>query len=352
MRFQQVNRVKLSSALELQHNTRLKHFNTFGIDAVALNFVEIDNPQKVIDCIQAGVFTQKHLILGGGSNILLEGDFPGTVVKNNLKGITMLNEDADYVWVKAAGGETWHDLVLFAVSHNWGGIENMSLIPGTVGAAPIQNIGAYGVELVDVFEELEAINLTTGEIAHFNKTECHFGYRTSIFKTTAKGQFFITSVTLRLSKLPQIKMSYGAIQDVLKEKGIHAPTISDISAAVIAIRSSKLPDPKVLGNAGSFFKNPEIVRAQFEALKLQYPEMPGYPAQHGLTKVPAGWLIEQCGWKGKRVGNTGAHVNQALVLVNYGNATGKEIMDLAAAIQNSVMEKFGIAISPEVNLIS
>lgn len=338
--------------MEVRSNISLRPFNTFGIEVTALKFIEIDDVNNLLDAIHLGFFTQKHLIIGGGSNILLGGDYDGIVIKNNLKGKQVVIEDDEFVWVKAAGGEIWHELVMFCVNLNLGGIENLSLIPGTVGAAPIQNIGAYGVELTDVFETLEAIDIVTGELKIFSKAECAFGYRTSVFKTNLKGKYFITAVTFKLSKHPVIKMQYGAIKDVLAAQQIVAPTIKDISNAVIAIRSSKLPDPKILGNAGSFFKNPEISNVQFSDLKLLYPEMPGFPTQNNLTKVPAGWLIEQCGWKGKRVGNTGAHKDQALVLVNYGNATGQEIIALAETIQQSVMDKFGIVIVPEVNLVN
>jgi UDP-N-acetylmuramate dehydrogenase len=338
--------------LNIQQHISLLPYNTFGIDVNAASFIEINSLSDLQAAVVDGIFKGKHLILGGGSNMLLGADFDGTVLKNNLKGIEILKQDADYVWIKAAGGEVWHQLVMYCVDNGYGGIENMSLIPGTVGAAPMQNIGAYGVELTDVFYELTAIDILTGELRLFSHFECHFGYRSSVFKTTEKGRYFITDVTLRLSKHPEVKISYGAIKDVLAEKGQIRPTIKDVSDAVIAIRSSKLPDPKVLGNAGSFFKNPEIPEEQYTNLKQTFPAIPGYPAPQGLIKVPAGWLIEQCGWKGKRVGNTGAHKDQALVLVNYGGATGAEIMQLAAQIQQSVLEKFNISITPEVNLIT
>ncbi len=338
--------------MEVSNNINLSSYNTFGISANAKQFITINSINEIALSIDAKIFSQKHLIIGGGSNILLGGDYDGIVIKNNLKGKQVINEDDEFVWVKAAGGEIWHELVMFCVNLNLGGIENLSLIPGTVGAAPIQNIGAYGVELTDVFETLEAIDILTGELKIFSKAECAFGYRTSVFKTNLKGKYFITAVTFKLNKHPVIKMQYGAIKDVLAAQQIDAPTIKDISNAVIAIRSSKLPDPKILGNAGSFFKNPEISNTHYNDLKLVYPEMPGFHTQNNLTKVPAGWLIEQCGWKGKRVGNTGAHKDQALVLVNYGNATGQEIIALAETIQQSVMDKFGIAIVPEVNLVN
>ncbi len=338
--------------MNLSNHISLKAFNTFGIDANAAELVELFDIVDLHEAISHGKFKQTHLILGGGSNILLSGNYDGTVIKNNLKGISIIAESPDSILIKSASGEIWHELVMFCVNHNYGGLENLSLIPGTVGAAPIQNIGAYGVELIDTFHSLTAIDVLTGEERIFTKAECAFGYRTSVFKSIYKGQYFITDVTFKLSKHPTTKISYGAIQDVLAKDGITQPSIKDVSTAVIAIRSSKLPDPKVLGNAGSFFKNPEIPASQYEQLKAEFHNIPGYPTHDNLVKVPAGWLIEQCGWKGKRVGNTGAHKDQALVLVNYGGATGQEIMDLAAAIQKSVSDKFGITISPEVNLIS
>lgn len=338
--------------MELQHNISLKPFNTFGIDANAKAFINISSTTDLKQAVTSGLFAGKHLILGGGSNMLLSGHFDGLVIKNNLLGISILQETDSHVLLQSASGETWHQLVMFCVDRNWGGLENLSLIPGTVGAAPIQNIGAYGVELIDTFESLTAIDVLSGEERVFAKADCAFGYRTSVFKTIFKGKYFITDVTFKLNKHPETKVSYGAIQDVLAKDGITQPSIKDVSNAVIAIRSSKLPDPKVLGNAGSFFKNPEIPVSQYEQLKAEFHNIPGYPTHDNLVKVPAGWLIEQCGWKGKRVGNTGAHKDQALVLVNYGGATGQEIMYLAAAIQKSVSDKFGITISPEVNLIS
>lgn len=338
--------------MDIKHQISLKPFNTFGIDVFAENFVAISTLEDLNAAFQQQLFAHKFLILGGGSNVLFAGDFPGTIFKNNLKGISLVTTKEDTVLIKAASGEIWHDLVMYSVQNNFGGVENLSLIPGTVGAAPMQNIGAYGIELIDVFESLTAFDVKDGTYRIFTKEECDFGYRSSVFKTIYKDRYFITDVTLRLSKSPVLNISYGAIKDVLAEKNIIQPTIKDISDAVIAIRKSKLPDPNILGNAGSFFKNPEIPESFYLQLKTTFPEMPGYPTTAGFTKVPAGWLIEQCGWKGKQVGNTGAHKNQALVLVNYGNATGAEIMQHAFTIQQSVQEKFGITIIPEVNLIS
>lgn len=284
--------------------------------------------------------------------MLLCNDYPGLLIRNAIKGLQIVHEDDDHVLLRVYSGESWHETVMYCVERNWGGIENLSLIPGTVGAAPMQNIGAYGVELEQVFDQLEALNLNTLELETFNKTQCAFGYRESVFKRQLKGQYFIYSVTFKLSKKPIIHADYGDIQAILNEKGLSAETagIKDVSDAVIHIRQSKLPDPKVLGNSGSFFKNPQITKEHFEALKLQFPDIKGYPQNDGI-KVPAGWLIEQCGWKGKRVGNTGSHAKQALVLVNYGGATGTEIYQLAQDIIKSVSDKFSIHLEPEVNIV-
>jgi len=338
--------------VNIQKDFSLLHYNTFGIDARCDFFIEILS----VDDLKAIINDEKFrlmlkLILGGGSNLLFTQNFHGLVIKNSIKGITRVKEDDNYVWLKCNAGEVWHDIVLFAIQNNLAGIENLSLIPGQVGAAPMQNIGAYGVELESVFDSLEALNMETGETIIFVKDECHFGYRESVFKKEAKGKYCITSVTLRLNKKPALNISYGAIKDTLKEMNIEQPAIKDVSEAVIKIRTSKLPDPKVLGNAGSFFKNPEIPKQQFEKLKSTYPDMPNFPAANNQVKIPAAWLIEQCGWKGKRIGNTGSHAQQALVLVNYGNAKGNEVKNLALEIQQSVKEKFGIELTPEVNII-
>ena len=337
--------------LEVQSHISLQPYNTFGIPVDAARFAIVRSVSEVQSLIKDGSLKEKHLFLGGGSNVLFTADFDGLVIKNEIKGISVVREDNEFVWVQAASGEVWHDLVLYAVEHNWGGIENLSLIPGTVGAAPMQNIGAYGVELTHVFESLKAIDIRTGGEKPFLHSDCSFGYRESVFKHAEKGNYFIASVTLRLNKSPKLHVQYGAIQDVLRDSGVEQPTIQDVSRAVIQIRTSKLPDPKILGNAGSFFKNPEISADLYATLKEQFSDLLGYPASEGKIKVPAGYLIEKCGWKGKIVGNTGAHKNQALVLVNYGNATGIEIMQLARDIQSSVLATFGITIVPEVNLI-
>lgn len=338
--------------MQITTNQNLTAYNTFGITASSHAFAEvrtIDELREVLSSKEAKELPL--LILGGGSNILLTQNHPGLTIKNSITGIEELKQDDEHVWIKAYAGEVWHDLVMYTVDRGLGGIENLSLIPGQVGTAPMQNIGAYGVELVQVFEELEAMNIATGQIERFNKEQCQFGYRESVFKHQLKGQYVICSVTIKLKKSPQLNTSYGAISDTLAEMGITKPKVKDVSNAVIAIRQSKLPDPKELGNAGSFFKNPEIDQEAFAALQQANPTVPHYPLDNGMVKVPAGWLIEQAGWKGKKVGNTGSHAKQALVLVNYGNATGAEVWQLAMDIQASVKEQFNITINPEVNVI-
>jgi UDP-N-acetylmuramate dehydrogenase len=329
----------------------LKTYNTFGIDAKATFFTKISSVEEVKEILRAKEATQKHLFLGGGSNVLFLEDFDGLVIKNEIEGIDIVRETEEFVYIKAGSGVVWHEFVHYCVNNNYGGVENLSLIPGTVGAAPMQNIGAYGVEIKDTFEELEALNINTLQLETFTLEACNFGYRESVFKHQAKGNYFIASVTFRLSKKPTLHLDYGAIRAVLAANNIETPTIKDISNAVIEIRESKLPNPKEIGNAGSFFKNPEIPTIQFEQLKTQFPDVPSYPVNHSTTKIPAGWLIEQAGWKGKQVGNVGVHKNQALVLVNYGNGKGREIKALAEKIQQSVEEKFGIVLHPEVNFI-
>lgn len=337
---------------EVRENVSLKSLNTFGIGVSARYFAEVHSIEEIRGLLgDEKVKDLPRLILGGGSNILFTQDFDGLVIYNKLTGISVLREDKNYAWVQAASGEVWHELVLFCIGKGYGGIENLSLIPGTVGAAPIQNIGAYGVELKDTFQSLEAMNLKDGSIQTFDLSNCDFGYRDSIFKREAKGQYFINSITLKLSKKPVLNTSYGAIKTVLEQLKIDSPDVAAVSRAVCQIRNSKLPDPKVIGNAGSFFKNPEISAELFDALREEYPEIPGYTVAGGNVKVPAGWLIEQCGWKGKRAGNTGSHKDQALVLVNYGEAQGNEVRALAMEIKKSVEDKFGISLMPEVNII-
>jgi UDP-N-acetylmuramate dehydrogenase len=338
--------------MNLQQNISLKPYNTFGIESKAKEFVDVATQEELILLCQVfNLVERKILVLGGGSNILLSGNFDGMVIKNSIKGISVLREDDSHVWVKAMAGEVWHDFVLWCIDRNLAGVENLSLIPGCVGAAPMQNIGAYGVEIKQVFDHLEAVELATGQVATFTNAQCKFAYRESIFKNEAKGKYIITSVVFKLNKHPQFNTTYGAIQQTLDEMGITTLSIKAISDAVIHIRRSKLPDPAVLGNAGSFFKNPEVDKSVYDELKITYPSLVGYATFGNKIKLAAGWLIEQCGWKGKVVGNTGSHKDQALVLVNYGNATGNEIYALALDIQSSVKQKFGVEIVPEVNVV-
>lgn len=338
--------------MNILQNIPLKPFNTFGIEATAREFVEINTVDELrVLCSNFNLIDRKVLVLGGGSNMLLTGNVEGMVIKISIKGIEVVKEDEGSAWVKAGAGEVWHDLVMWSIARGYGGLENLSLIPGCVGASPMQNIGAYGVEIKNTFVSLDAIEIASGRQVSFTHAECKFGYRESIFKQEVKGKYIIVGVTYKLSKHPQLNTTYGAIQQVLQQQGITQPTIKQVSDAVISIRQSKLPDPKELGNAGSFFKNPEIPTPEFESIKARFPDIVGYPAAPGFTKVAAGWLIEQCGWKGKRVGNTGSHKDQALVLVNYGGATGEEVWKLALEICESVEAKFGISITPEVNII-
>jgi UDP-N-acetylmuramate dehydrogenase len=332
----------------------LQSLNTFGIAATAARFVAVDSE----DALRAAL-AQRHpdeplLLLGGGSNMLLTRDFPGLVIQICIPGRRVVHEDDDTVVVEAGAGEVWHQLVLHTVAQGWGGIENLSLIPGCVGAAPIQNIGAYGVELRDVFAYLEAMSLTDGQLHRFEAEACAFGYRDSVFKQALRGQYAITRVALRLRKRGhQLATSYGAIADELQAVGINPATadIAQLSAAVIRIRQSKLPDPQVIGNAGSFFKNPEIPASQYAALQASYPNIPGYVVSDSIVKVPAGWLIEQAGWKGKRFGSYGVHDKQALVLVNHGGAQGADLLQLSSDIMDSIRDQFGIALEREVNVI-
>ena len=334
----------------LRENTPLLPYNTFGLEAQAAHFIEIQSVAELNQALQSGI--KPVFILGGGSNILLTQDMPGLVVRNRIRGISVVRRFNNRVWVRVGGGEVWHDFVQWAVSQDFGGVENMSLIPGSVGAAPVQNIGAYGVELKDVFVSLEAVDLATGRARHFSRAACRFGYRDSFFKREGKGRYCITSVTFSLSTgQHRLNTSYGDIHKTLENMGVKHPTVAAISEAVIRIRSSKLPDPAIIGNCGSFFKNPETDRAVLEQIQKTHPNAPHYPLPDGRVKIPAGWLIEQCGWKGKRVGNTGCYEKQALVLVNYGGATGQEVKNLALAIIDSVEKSFGVRLEAEVNMI-
>ncbi len=338
--------------LTIQSNVSLKPYNTFGIDVTARYLVEVDNDEDIQTLLQLpDVQSLPKLILGGGSNLLFTQDFHGLVVKINIKGIETVKEDQNHVWLRAGAGESWHDFVMHCVERGLGGLENLSLIPGTVGAAPIQNIGAYGVEIKDIFDRLEAVDISTGIKRVITNTDCCFGYRNSVFKNEAKGQYIISNVQFKLDKAPTFHVSYGDIQKTLEQMGVKELTIKAVSDAVIKIRRSKLPDPTEIGNAGSFFKNPEISATQYNTLKGQYPEIPGYIIDEETVKVPAGWLIEQCGWKGKRFGNIGVHTRQALVLVNYGGGKGTDIKQLAEKVQASVEEQFGIQLHSEVNFV-
>lgn len=339
--------------IRIEENIRLKPYTTFGIESNARYFTRISSKEDFQELIKTKIYQKApSLVLGGGSNILFTKDFDGLIIRDELKGISIVDETEAFINIKSLAGENWHELVLYCVQNNYGGVENLSLIPGTVGAAPMQNIGAYGVEMKEVVKEVEAIDRITGEVRTFTNEECRFGYRESVFKQELKEKYFISSVTLTLTKKNHsFNISYGAIQDTLKQMNITQSSLQSISDAVIRIRQSKLPDPTVTGNAGSFFKNPAITLHHYTELKNQYPEIPGYISENQLVKVPAGWLIEQCKWKGKRFNDAGVHAHQALVLVNYGHAKGEEIFQLAMNIKSSVKEKFNIDITTEVNII-
>ncbi len=338
--------------LQIQENIALKNFNTFGVEANARYFVEINKKEDLAELFMDPQWkASKTLVLGGGSNLLLLNDFDGLVIRINIRGIEHRISHDD-VFIEAGAGEVWNDLVNFCVARGYAGMENLSLIPGSVGASPIQNIGAYGVELKDVFHTCDAFELATGNFRTFTKADCNFGYRESIFKTGSQGRYIIVSVKFHLSLTPNFNLSYGAIGQELARRGIKSPTIKDVSMVVANIRVSKLPDPSTIGNAGSFFKNPVINSEAFSALRLKFPDIVNYPAENGEVKLAAGWLIEQCGWKGKVVGHTGTWKNQALVLVNNGGSTGKEVYTLSSQIIDSVYTKFGVTLQREVNIIS
>ncbi|SFD16371.1 UDP-N-acetylmuramate dehydrogenase [Algibacter pectinivorans] len=337
--------------MQIQNNISLKPYNTFGIDAKAKHFVSVSNLEDLKEVLSLNNHLNK-LFLGGGSNMLLTQDFDGLVIHINLKGIAIISENENTVTVQAHAGENWHEFVLWCINNNFGGIENLSLIPGNVGTAPIQNIGAYGVELKDVFQSCEALELRTQTLKTFSKSECNFGYRNSVFKQEAKGQYVITNVNFKLSKKKHhLSINYGAITAQLEAMEVGKPTIHDVSKAVISIRESKLPNPKEIGNSGSFFKNPVISTAHFNTLLENFKDIPSYPISEEEIKVPAGWLIEKAGFKGKSFGNYGVHKKQALVLVNYGDAKGTDILNLSKLIQKTVLRIFGISIEAEVNII-
>lgn len=337
--------------LQILENISLKPYNSFAINVNARYFAEIKTAEDLTELFQTGLLTsQKLLVVGGGSNILFTHDFDGLIMKISIKGLNSV-VDSDEVLVTSGAGEVWTDFVNYCVKNNFAGVENLSLIPGTVGASPIQNIGAYGVELKDVFESCSAFEIKTGQIKTFTFEDCHFGYRESIFKGELKGQFIITEVTFRLSSQPKINTSYGAIEAELQKRAIDHPSIADVSAAVSHIRVSKLPDPSTIGNAGSFFKNPVIEKYEFADIIAQHPDVVHYPTPDGRIKLAAGWLIEQCGWKGKKVGETGTWKNQALVLVNHGSATGTEVFQFSEQIIDSVKSTFGVTLEREVNIL-
>lgn len=337
--------------LQIQENISLKPYNSFGIDVKASYFAEVFSEADLTSLFKNEIVKSKQLlVIGGGSNVLFTEDYGGLVVKISIKGIQSKVID-DSVLVTAGAGEVWNDFVNYCVEHHFAGVENLSLIPGTVGASPIQNIGAYGVELKDVFESCTAFEIKTGEIKTFTYNDCHFGYRESIFKRALKGQYIITSVTFRLLSEAKINTSYGAIETELLNRGIENPNIADVSAAVSHIRVSKLPDPSTIGNAGSFFKNPVIEKYEFADIVAKHPDVVHYPTADGKIKLAAGWLIEQCGWKGKVVGQTGTWKNQALVLVNHGHATGTEVYNFSEQIIDSVKSSFGVTLEREVNIL-
>ncbi|MEZ4829558.1 MAG: UDP-N-acetylmuramate dehydrogenase [Bacteroidia bacterium] len=336
---------------QLKQNVPLKPYNTFGLEANARFWLEIRDENTAIEFVTDNLHAEDPLlILGGGSNILLTADFEGVVLYNQILGKEIVAEDETHVWVKAGAGENWHQFVLFCIENGWGGIENLSLIPGSVGASPIQNIGAYGVEIKDVMDHLEALHIATGKIVRFSGEACRFGYRDSIFKQECRGEYMITRVVFRLNKNPKINTAYGAIEEELAQiPGPHG--IREVSDAVIRIRQSKLPDPAVTGNAGSFFKNPVISAELFANIQAKFPQVPSYPSENGQVKIPAAWLIQTCGWKGYREGEFGVHPNQALVLVNYGEAKGSDILALSDRIMADVLSRFGIILEREVNVV-
>lgn len=338
--------------ISIEEYKDIRPLTTFGVPVTARYFCSVSTTEALQQLIQHPIYqNNSRFILGGGSNVLFTGDYNGLVIQNQLKGITIRQQSDASIDIEVMAGENWHTLVMYCVQHNWGGIENLSLIPGTVGAAPIQNIGAYGVEVKEVIKSVTGIDLETGLFRTFLNHDCAFEYRDSIFKSKLKESFFISSVTLTLTKKThRINTSYGVINDVLKQQHITTPTIQQVSDAVIQIRKSKLPDPTIIGNAGSFFKNPTLTLARYQQLQKLFPEIPGYNSVNQEVKVPAGWLIEQCGWKGKRFGDVGVHTQQALVLVNYANGNGQEIFSLASNIISSVKEKFNIILTCEVNI--
>ena len=338
--------------MEIRKDYSLLPHNTFGMDVKASLFIEYTSVEELKDILrQYSLQDGTWLHIGGGSNLLFTADYPGIILHSAIKGVEVISEDADEVIVRAGAGEVWDDFVAYTVERGWYGAENLSLIPGEVGASAVQNIGAYGMEAKDLIVKVETVEVATGDVRVFNNEECGYAYRESVFKHSLKGQYIVTKVSYRLSKTPSFHLDYGNVRAELEKRGCEL-TLSNVRQTIIDIREAKLPDPKVQGNAGSFFMNPIVPRAQFESLLAVYPQMPHYEVDAERVKVPAAWMIDQCGWKGKRLGNAGVHDKQALVLVNVGGATGEEVIRLSEAIQKSVFDKFGISISPEVNFIS
>ncbi|MCH5597574.1 UDP-N-acetylmuramate dehydrogenase [Niabella ginsengisoli] len=336
----------------IESNVSLKSRNTFGISAYAQYFTVADS----VDVLREGMaWALKQdanvLIVGGGSNMLFTNDVQGLVIQNGLKGIEKIAEDEDFIYLKVGAGVVWHQLVLYCLEHNYAGIENLALIPGLVGASPMQNIGAYGVEIKEVFHELTTVHRKTLEEITFSNAACEFGYRESVFKHKFKNQFVITDVTYKLRKEPQYHIEYGAIKQELEKANVNELSIQAIANAVIAIRTSKLPDPKQIGNAGSFFKNPSVSKEKFQNLKEAFPEIVAYENPDHTMKLAAGWLIEQCGLKGYRKGDAGVHAKQALVLVNYGDARGSDILEVCKLVQDAVLQRFSVELLPEVNIL-
>lgn len=337
--------------MNIREHYPLQSLNTFGIAAEARYFAEPKSDSELHELL---VWRRQNnlplLVLGGGSNLVFVGDFPGLVLKPSLCGIRVLEENSDSVLVEAGAGEVWHDFVQYTLTQGWFGLENLSLIPGTVGAAPVQNIGAYGVELADRLESLEAVDIATGRVHEYLVNECRFAYRDSLFKQEESGRKIITRVCFRLSKKADLKIAYGDIRQELEANNIIEPTAKQVAEAVIAIRQRKLPDPKIIGNVGSFFKNPVVSQSHYEQLKRDYPQMVSYPQLEGV-KLAAGWLIDQSGWKGKRVGAVGTYDKQALVLVNHGGASGTDVLHVAEQIQQDVLKKFGVALEMEPSVV-
>ncbi len=337
----------------IKENVDIAPYTTFGVSAMIKSLGIFTSTEELKELLQHNK-NEAITVLGGGSNVLFTKDYDGLILVNRIKGITVVHEDENEVLAKVGAGENWHEFVIHSIKNEWGGIENLSLIPGSVGASPMQNIGAYGVEIKDVFQELTALNIATGKEETFDYEDCEFGYRESIFKRALSGKYIITSVTYRLNKvhtLNTLNTSYGAIESELEKKRIINPTIKDVSDAVISIRQSKLPDPKKIGNAGSFFKNPVVSKSALKKIQKVHPDVPSYSLDDDRVKIPAGWLIDTAGWKGKRMGSYGVHAKQALVLVNYDNAKGQEIYDLSQRILDDVKERFGIHLEREVNVI-